>query len=482
MIERPAGAARWRNGSLPAVAALMLATGVCFLVGVGTGYVFDDLWSVVPLDALSDTPELFWSLVLGDKSGPLGRPLTIFSFAVERLLPFASADFSQYVSILLHAVNSLLVFLLAREFFLWRRVEEPVFFAFCVALLWGCTPQKVSSVLYIVQRMTLLSTFFCLSAALCYVRWRGALANGAGSLEVVLWSCLLVAMVACAPFAKENGALALPVLALIELLAAPGDSRKAVAARLRVIALVILAAGGTLFLVYGLQVASRADSLFATRNFSLEDRLALQPLILLDYARQFFVPETATMGLLHDDYPASAPTEGFMSAARIVSLAAVFVVIAAVLRSVATGVRSLVVLGAAWFFVTHSIESVYLPLELYFEHRNYLPSIGLALVAVGLFSRLYARCATGERRLAMSLLAVYLASLCLACISLARWWSSPELLLQHHYAGHPNSSRVNAEMALDLAESGRTHQALVHARAAYDLSRDSIAEIGRAHV
>ena len=38
--------------------------------------------------------------------------------------------------------------------------------------------------------------------------------------------------------------------------------------------------------------------------------------------------------------------------------------------------------GILWFFAGHVLESTLLGLEIYFEHRNYLPSIGLIFSAV----------------------------------------------------------------------------------------------------
>ena len=42
--------------------------------------------------------------------------------------------------------------------------------------------------------------------------------------------------------------------------------------------------------------------------------------------------------------------------------------------------------GIAWFLVGHSIESTVFSLELYFEHRNYFPGVGLFLLAGVLFA------------------------------------------------------------------------------------------------
>ncbi len=45
--------------------------------------------------------------------------------------------------------------------------------------------------------------------------------------------------------------------------------------------------------------------------------------------------------------------------------------------------RPLFSLGVAWFLVAHSITATVIPLELVFEHRNYLASAGLLLAVAG---------------------------------------------------------------------------------------------------
>ena len=41
--------------------------------------------------------------------------------------------------------------------------------------------------------------------------------------------------------------------------------------------------------------------------------------------------------------------------------------------------------GLLFYPIAHTIESTVWPLELYFEHRNYLPSIGLSILMLGLY-------------------------------------------------------------------------------------------------
>ncbi len=85
---------------------------------------------------------------------------------------------------------------------------------------------------------------------------------------------------------------------------------------------------------------------------------------------------------MQDDYPIYSnlwQPEAFFAALSIsVALAA-----AVIYRSRV----SVVSFGVLWYFGGHLIESTTVPLELYFEHRNYLPIMGpiFSLVVVGHF-------------------------------------------------------------------------------------------------
>jgi hypothetical protein len=109
------------------------------------------------------------------------------------------------------------------------------------------------------------------------------------------------------------------------------------------------------------------------REFSLEERLLTEPRILFNYLDQILLPEMGSQGLFHDNYPFS---RGMLSppstALALAALTALTGTALAVRRN--APVFSFAVL---WFLAGHSMESTFIGLELYFEHRNYLPMLGL---------------------------------------------------------------------------------------------------------
>ena len=184
------------------------------------------------------------------------------------------------------------------------------------------------------------------------------------------------------------------------------------------------------------------------------------------------MPVTQRMGIYHDDYIVSQSLS--MPATTLWAVAAwVAVGLVALLLWFSTRGR-LVAFGISWFVVAHGVESTVLPLEMYFEHRNYAPAIGLLLALGGVFHIVTAR----WRAVAPPLL-VWLALLAgwfaLQTSPLVVIWSSRPLLNLHHYTGHPGSARANNDMASQMAVHGELQAALEFSTAAHAASRNKAA-------
>jgi len=102
--------------------------------------------------------------------------------------------------------------------------------------------------------------------------------------------------------------------------------------------------------------------------------------------------------------------------------------------------------GVLFFLAGHAVESTFLPLEIYFEHRNYLPSMGLLLVLAGAAQAaapMLARATPAFRGALAGLLLLFVASLTWATHGRARVWAEPDLLLLQALEQSPDSPRVN---------------------------------------
>jgi len=452
--------------------SIAVSLGIIFFTfgqGVGAGYLFDDVISVAPLTQLRENPEYLWSFVFNDNSGPLGRPLSVLTFAAEQIFFSATPDVSRWISISLHGCNFVLIFLLCASILRACETRSYVKWGLLVAVLWALSPQKVSSVLYIVQRMTLLSGFFVIVALLAYFCARSKRSSGGATYFWILCAFAVIA----APFAKESGVLAVPLIAALEVFLLSRLSGFRDALLLRKLGETVLVSSGVIFSFLAVYVISNSDYFFEGRQFSAYERLISSPLVLFDYSKQFFLPSTQEMGLLHDDFQLAN------SAFSVRFFVFFFLVILCPLMYVWWRQRSrepsIAAFGFSVFLIGHALESFFLPLEIYFEHRNYLPSLGLALLAVPVGARALDLLGELSRWMLGFLASVYILIMGLLVFNLAAWWGSSGLLLEHHVMGHPRSARANSELALSRARFGHYDSSLKLVDKSYFLARTEAA-------
>jgi tetratricopeptide (TPR) repeat protein len=240
---------------------------------------------------------------------------------------------------------------------------------------WLLHPLLVSTTLYIVQREAMLPATFVLIAILGWIASRDALSRGhikrgLAGMAASAWLCTVLAVLS-----KANGALLPMLLLLIEwIVLAPRRPipdqrtrswyRRAVTVFLIVPGAVVLA-----YLLYLLPGSFAAP--IDARGWSTAQRLLTDPRVLTDYLRLLFVPHAYSSGLFNDAFPIS--TGWFQPASTIPCLALVFALISAgfALRKR----HPAIALALLFYFTAQLMESGWVPLELYFEHRNYLPAM-----------------------------------------------------------------------------------------------------------
>lgn len=427
---------------------LAAAGGLAFFLyrlGFVASWTFDDPLTLRGLAQVSDLGSAL-SFVFGwSGTGYPGRPLALASFLLNADdWPGNPAGF-RLVNALLHIGNGLLVALLARKVAVAvpHLASRANGFAVTLAALWLLHPFLASTSLFAVQRMTLLAACFTLLGLLAYLHGRRWLATH--PVKGYAWmSSGLIGFGLLGYFSKENGAL-LPILAgVLELtvlsLYAPLRQRYWTVWR-------ILFFAGPLLLLCGYAIwnwGGMLDSYAYYRSFSMGDRLASQGLILVDYLRQILVPDIGRMGPMQDDTSYLRPMGPLTLAVCLAWLGAAA---AAVYWRKRIPALSFAVL---FFLAGHLLESTIFPLELYFEHRNYLPSLG---PLAGLVALLWSYQPIW-RWLSMGLVAV--AGLLLWTVTST--WGQP-LLAAHVWAtAHPTSNRA-AQHLTNMYLLGQDYQA-----------------------
>jgi protein O-mannosyl-transferase len=349
-------------------------------------------------------------------------------------------------NLLLHLTTASLAYLLLRLLLATRYGPETAGpLALASALAWTLHPLQVSTVAYVVQRMTILSALIAVWAMLIYARQRLAeIATGVPP-RAAAWLAPLVLLPALAVFAKENGAL-IPVLlltlelALLRLRGTPATRRLLGAYFGLVLALGL---GSALWL---LLVPAATATGYAGRSFDMTERLLTQSRVVTQYVGQILLPRLGEMRFLYDGL---SPSTGWLRPPTTLASATFL----AALLGLALGLirrRPLAAFGILLFFAGHLMESTLLPLELAFEHRNYLPSLGLILAAADLIAA--SGGTLGRWRAAIGAIAI--AALFALCLTRSFAWSDAQQIYLTALGGDTPSPRARAELAQRLTERG----------------------------
>jgi len=409
---------------------------------------FDDLPNIVenPYLRFDGTQVDDWRVALISlDSGLFLRPISALSYALNfQLAGDFSPDSLKATNALLHLAiggclfglfNALLKAQIFRAYF--QNTSHHNYIALTAAAIWLLHPLHVSTVLYAVQRMAQIATFFVVIGLWVFVSYRLRWANrGATVGEVVSVFLWLAIIFLFALLSKENGALLPWLIIAIEVFVFRGQWQRCSQVWLQRAAVVTLILPFVaLFLLATLQ-PDFLLSRYGGRDFSLEERLFTQGRMLWQYLSWLLVPDIFEMGFHHDDIQIS---KGWF--APWTTLYAVLGWIGAVVGGWVLRKRfPLLILSIYFYLMAHSMESSVWPLELAFEHRNYLPSIFMCLtVAVGIYR-------SSQKLEWMPFpLAAGIVLLVLTVLLAVRTdaWSSETSLARWNVTNHPESPRAN---------------------------------------
>ncbi len=185
------------------------------------------------------------------------------------------------------------------------------------------------------------------------------------------------------------------------------------------------------------------------RPFSLLERLMTQPRIILMYISQLFFPLPHRLSIAHDVTLSVSLFEPWTT------LPALVIVIGSIALAFKNANRyPLLTFAILFYFLNHVVESSVLPLELVFEHRNYLPSMFIFLpLAAGLltlFDRL--RHHSGfYYATAIGIIILVVVGFGLGTYTRNKAWATPQTLWLDASAKAPGSIRPLVNLGIQLA-------------------------------
>ncbi|WP_296270153.1 hypothetical protein [Pseudomonas sp. UBA6323] len=428
---------------------VLLALAALFLVyrqGVGGALFYDDYGNLEGLAGISDWSSVK-SFIFNGISGPLGRPIALASFVPQAQgWPSNSAEIL-LVNIFIHLVNAVLIgalgYLCVRALSATTTCHKAFRIAFLSAFLWACLPLLASTTLIAIQRMTGLAAMFSLIGLVGYT-WSYRLYVRTPICAFFVQMTILGLGTLLAMFTKENGLLT-PLYALVIELSLRGRGGQATPHWLDKVRLSILVMALIIVLVYLSPVFHDYFVISEVRGYSVWERLQVQVVILWEYMRAFVAPLPSLFGPFHDDY--AHTLSGFSSS--VAALAWLAVLGVAVWLFLA-GRTKWVFFAVLWFAFGHLLESTSIMLELYFEHRNYLPVYGFCLaLAVGVQN-------VPDRYRGAAIL-VFAAFCCLQLLvlwSVVSVWGEPRKAAELWASERPASSRaVTHAVLLELSST-----------------------------
>ncbi len=473
-----------------AFAILAALTFAVYYPGLGGTFLLDD-WGTLPkLGAYGpvDNFTTFISYITSGTAGPSGRPLALLSFLIDARSWPATPWAFKLTNVLLHLLNGALLAWLLTGLSRARGLapRKAAWVGLLGAGLWMMHPLFVSTTLYVVQRMAMLAALFVFAGLACYVTGRRRLNEGRTRSAYALMIGGIAGGTVLGFFSKENAAL-LPLLALVlewtvlrgltpgtrnpepetgsranSLLRrwrtnkpsrVPDSGSRVPSLAFRLIFLWLPSALIIAYLLFHLRDLS---SIAPDRDFSIGMRLMTEARIVVYYLYLLVIPHAATHGL-YTVVPLSHSLLHPWTTLPAIALIAALIIGAFAVR------RRWPILAAAvlFFFAGQLIESTTIPLELYYEHRNYLP-------AALLFWPLALWMVHGTKYRGLRWSSIALAFVVLLSLTglRANLWGQPNRLLMTWMRLNPDSGRAIVAGVQTLTRQGKLLTAYRHLVAA----------------
>ena len=436
---------------------LVALTGFAFSFGLDGIFLLDDYENILPtlIDSF-DAREIF-QIISSNNSGPLGRPISILSFSLTSLAHGDDVWGFKYHNILIHLLTGVVIYCLCKRIlnlFEDRKLDTNYKIALFTTAVWLLHPLQVSTVMYAVQRMTQLSALFSFLAILVFLR---GLQSSNNKFKVLHYFVLLPLSLLASIFSKENGVLTPVFLGLITIAILFSKSTIATEIKHRLktnrydqlfvlVFLILPLVIGTI----GFITKFESFTDYSSRPFTLGQRLLSQIDFVFLYLNQLAFPRLSAMGLFFDDIP--IPTQ--MTIIRAAKLCALTSLLIGGLVSIVRG-KSILGIGILFFFCGHLLESTIFPLELAFEHRNYLPSFGVFLFICYFVTNLY------QKFRSIMFLSIIWSGLLVTLLFLRlHYWSDAQEWQRTILAYHPKSERTQIEYIHTLYHNAGTKDVL----------------------
>lgn len=419
-------------------------------------YVFDDFPNIIENPNISINSLTIHDLInfFSIKQPCANRQIVYLSFALNHYFSQFNPVSYHFINILIHIINTWLVFWL----FNWYFAKLPninnkniIIISALSALWWATNPIQTNAVSYVVQRMTSMSTMFCLISLMFYIKSRSPHIKKSSFPKVILLSLVSIISWIIAMFCKEIAAI-LPILIIVHefyffnLYKHIKTKQKAVILTSIFVFMIILF---ETFVFIGPTFLHYISETYKYRDFTLIERLLTEPRVVFHYISLFLFPLANKLRLYYDLYPVS---HNFLSPPSTIFA---FAGIAIWLLSIIYFFKNnrLISLGLLWTFICLIIESTIIPLELVYDHRFYMPSIGFTIALISTIHILLQR-TTIRYQFIFLTLSILISSQIIGTIARNKTWSNELTFAAHELKKNSESRRALINFGVYILKKG----------------------------
>jgi Flp pilus assembly protein TadD len=384
------------------------------------------------------------------------RPVSNLSFALNYYLHGQNVVGYHAVNILIHILGGLFLF-----HFVHITLTLPPsgcdgpncrWIAFFTALIWLVHPVQTQSITYIVQRMNSMAAMFYILSFLLYAKYR--LASRVWEKRTYLTGCLIAGLLALG--SKEIAATLPFFILLYEWYFFKNLDPQWLKRRALIWAGILIFSVIIVYLFLGSNPITKVLNGYNDRHFSIGQRLLTEFRVVVFFLSLMVWPHPSRLNLDHDFSLSHTLVD------PVTTLPAIGIITAMIVLGICLAKKErLFSFCILWFFGNLIIESSVIPLEIIFDHRNYLPSM-LAVLAVVLILFRFAK----PRWLGVSILIA-------AGILFSVWtyernntWKNTVTIWQDSVLKSPHKARPHNNLGVAHMNQGDLEKAIEHFRKA----------------
>jgi len=443
--------------ALAAALLVLLLAVVPYLNSLANGFAFDDPDVVRDNPMVTENPPTAL-LTAVYYPGALYRPLTFLTYVANHRVD-AGAFGYHLVNVVLHALVTLAVFLLA------RRLLDSLLAATVAASLFAVHPVHTEAVSNVVGRAELLAALLVLVTLLAEMR--AVRPRGAAGRQHWGWHVVALLAFAAGVLAKES---ALTAIGLVAIVVWWTDPARSLARTARAVAPFV--AVGIAYLALRIAVVGTLglpttppliDNPLA--HVGAAPRVATAMVVLLDYGALLMLPLHLAADYSYNAIPVvTSPLDSRFLLAALVAVAALCLGIVAARRA------PVLLLAVLFVAVPLAVTSnVFFPIgTIKAERLLYLPSVGWCLA----FGWLAAAAARSHRRVALAAVAALVIAFAARTWARNPDWRDNLTLFNVAVLSEPDSAKAHYNLGIAYETRGDFDDAMVQLRQALSIQPD----------